>query len=79
MTRSLEFSLMTRQSPNLGAEMVTYTILGVAYDNYSILGPKTLFQLLMPLYYPFFSALPALSRKAPEFVPQAQPQERTCS
>ena len=26
----------------LGAS-VTYTIVGVAYDNYSIMGPKTLF------------------------------------
>ena len=29
--------------------MTTNTILGVPYDNYSILGPKTVFQLLRPL------------------------------
>ena len=28
---------------NIGAVMVTYTILGVPYYNYSRMGPKTLF------------------------------------
>ena len=34
------------QSPealNIGALTITYTILGVPCDNYSIVGPKTLF------------------------------------
>ena len=35
-----------------GALIITYTILGIPYDNYSILGSKTLFELLEPsLYY----------------------------
>ena len=29
----------------------TYTISGVPYYNHSIVGPKTLFLLLRPLYY----------------------------
>ena len=32
------------------ALMITYTILGPAYYNYSIISPETLFQLLRPLY-----------------------------
>ena len=31
------------------ALIITYTVLGVPYYNYSILGPKTLFSLLRPL------------------------------
>ena len=29
--------------PNIGALIVTYTILEIPYFNYSIMGPKTLF------------------------------------
>ena len=39
------------RSPNLGASIITYIILGAPYYNYSILGPKTLFKLLRPLHY----------------------------
>ena len=35
---------------NVGAEIITNTVLGVPYYNYSMMGPKTLFQLLRPLY-----------------------------
>ena len=31
--------------------MIAYTILGVPYSSYSIMGPKTLFQLFWPLSY----------------------------
>ena len=31
--------------------MITYTILGAPCYKYSIIGPKTLFYLLRPLYY----------------------------
>ena len=34
----------------IGAVIVAYTILGVPYCTYSIVGPKTLFELLRPLY-----------------------------
>ena len=37
-------------SGNIEALMITYTILGVPYHNYGIMGPKTLF-LLRPLDY----------------------------
>ena len=36
---------------NVGALIVTNTILWVPYFNYSIMGPRTLFQLLTPLCY----------------------------
>ena len=35
----------------MGAKIITNTILGVPYYNTSIMGPKTLFQLLRPLDY----------------------------
>ena len=31
---------------NIGAQIITYTILGVLYYNYSIMGPKTLFNAI---------------------------------
>ena len=31
------------QDPTIGAWMITNTILGVPYDDYSLMGPKTLF------------------------------------
>ena len=36
---------------NIGALIITHAILGVPYDSYSIMGPKTLFKYLRPLYY----------------------------
>ena len=35
-----------------GALIVTYTILGVPYENYNIMGPRTLFSLLWPYITP---------------------------
>ena len=35
---------------NIGVLMITYTILGGPDYNYSRMGPKTLIQLLRPLY-----------------------------
>ena len=35
---------------NIGALVITNTILGVPYYTYSITGPETLFSLLRPLY-----------------------------
>ena len=34
---------MASSATNIGALMITYTILGVSYYNHSIMGPKTLF------------------------------------
>ena len=47
--------LMLQRTPkpalmNIGAEIITNTIVPVPYYNYSIMGPKPLFQLLRPLY-----------------------------
>ena len=36
---------------NLGALTIAHIILGIPYYDCSTMGPKTLFQLLMPLYY----------------------------
>ena len=41
-----------RGEDNIGAVMITYTILVVPYYNYRRMVPKTLFLLLRPLYYP---------------------------
>ena len=35
---------------NIGAEIITNTILEVPYYKYSIMGPNTLFQFFRPLY-----------------------------
>ena len=32
-----------RRRPTIGALIITYTILGVSYHSYSIMGPQTLF------------------------------------
>ena len=42
-----------RTESAIGALIITYTILEVPYCNYSIMGPKTLFELLIkrPLYH----------------------------
>ena len=40
---------------NVGPKEVPILFVGVPYHNCSIVGPKTLFQLLRPLYYPFGS------------------------
>ena len=41
----------TLASGNIRAGIITYTILGIPYCSYSIMGPKTLFYLFRPLYY----------------------------
>ena len=40
----------TESSSTIGALKVTYTILRAPYDNYSKMGPQTLFELLRTLY-----------------------------
>ena len=53
------------KTSNIGALMITYTILGVPYSNYSILGPETLFQLLRPLHYRTLLVALAVTLKDP--------------
>ena len=53
------------KTSNIGALMITYTILGVPYSNYSILGPETLFQLLRPLHYRTLIVALAVTLKDP--------------
>ena len=36
---------------NIGASIIANTILGAPYYNCRIMGPKTLFEVLRPLYY----------------------------